>query len=177
MTFPVKTMKVSGVGGLRGFNGPVQTTLRICYNTHEGFVLIQPHEDEKDRPYGGPSVEFDLTHFAEIIEAFNKQIPTDPFEAFYRNTFGPKGMMGKEYIFAYFIKEHSNKTGMMLERRSITFDGIPCRRVDQIGLTLDEFTEAYHWCKNYKGPYNFLIEPDFKEVIIPPIILESITKT
>jgi hypothetical protein len=155
MTFPVQSIDISGITGFRGLDGkPAQTKLNILHNSHGGFVLVQPHKDYKDLPYGGHSVELELSHFPEIIEAFNtKEIPKDPFEPFYRTIFGPKGMMlGPRYIFAYFTKDYysKSKTGILLEERfTYTFEEVPSKYVEQVGLTLEEMTQAYRLCQAY----------------------------
>lgn len=147
MTFPVCKIDISGVGGLRGMDGNEQTRLEIYHNSHGGFVLVQPHADYANKPYGGPSVELELNQFKYIIEAFkNTEIPKDPFTPFYRGTFGPKGMMfSPNFIFAYFLKE---KKAMTLEERNVSWEGVP-NQVDHVTLTLDEFLRAAFICNRY----------------------------
>lgn len=171
MTFHVKTMPVSGVGGLRGFKGPEQTTLCINYVSHGEFVLSQPHRDYVNKPFGGPSVGLELGQFSEIIDAFqSKEVSDNCFEPFYQAVLEPKGMqMSKSYTSVYFIRDLlslKGKIGMLLEERFITWGGVPTSSVRQVSLTLEEFSEAYQWCKNYKSES---VDIELPEIVISEI--------
>ena len=161
MTFPVKKIKVSGIGGYRGmeWNSYQQTTIVVNYNTNGTFNLSQPHEEYKDMPYGGPSVGLTLPMFDDIIRAFeNTPVPRDRYQPFYRATFGPFGMMLSGWeVFGYFIKD---KEGMVLERRSLTWDEVPSKHVEHVSMTLEEFKQCYEACKNYKGIYNYDVDAE-----------------